>query len=104
MTLTGIDILQRDGFRLLRGRRIGLITNHTGLNREGRATADLLRSAPDVQLKALFGPEHGIRGALDARVPDSVDEATGLPVFSLYGARTRPAPEQLTGLDTLVFD
>jgi uncharacterized protein YbbC (DUF1343 family) len=104
MTLTGIDVLQRDAYQLLRGRRVGLITNHTGLNQDGVATADLLRAAPGVELKALFGPEHGIRGALDAKVPDSVDEATRLPVFSLYGARTRPTPEQLAGLDTLVFD
>src|SRR5205085_2158984 len=63
---TGIDALQADGFALLRGQRIGLITNHTGLNRDGEATADLLHAAPGVELCALFGPEHGIRGLLDA--------------------------------------
>src|SRR5581483_2880797 len=101
---TGIDVLQRGGFVPLRGRRVGLITNHTGLNREGHATADLLHAAPNLQLAALFGPEHGIRGALDEHVPDMKDEATGLPVYSLYGARNRPTAEQLAGLDTLVFD
>lgn len=104
MTLTGIDILQREDFRALHGRHIGLITNHTGLNQDGKATADLLRAEKRVGLQALFGPEHGIRGALDAKVPDSVDEATGLPVYSLYGVRNRPTEEQLSGLDTLVFD
>jgi uncharacterized protein YbbC (DUF1343 family) len=103
-TLTGVDALQRDRFAALRGQRVGLVTNHTGLNREGQATADLLHGTPGVQLLALFGPEHGIRGALDARVPDSRDEATGLPVYSLYGERTRPAAAQLAGLDTLIYD
>ena len=100
----GIDALQRDKFALLRGQRIGLITNHTGLNREGEATVDLLHAAPGVELKALFGPEHGIRGVLDEKVPDGKDEKTGLPVYSLYGERTRPTAEQLAGLDTLVYD
>src|SRR5581483_4665277 len=100
----GIDVLQRDSFAPLRGRSVGLITNHTGLNRKGMATADLLRAAPEVRLRALFGPEHGIRGALDTKISDSKDKATGLPVYSLYGERTRPTAAQLAGLDTLVFD
>lgn len=103
-TFVGIDILQREQFARLRGKRIGLITNATGRNQDGQATADLLHTAPDVKLTALFGPEHGIRGLMDERVPDSVDEATGLPVFSLYGERNRPLPEQLAGLDLLVYD
>ena len=102
--LTGIDALQRSAFHLLREQRIGLITNHTGLNRHGDATADLLHSASGVNLKVLFGPEHGIRGVLDEKVPDGKDERTGLPVYSLYGERTRPTAEQLQGLDTLVYD
>lgn len=101
---TGIDVLQQKEYLSLHGSRIGLITNHTGLNREGIATADLLRHASGVQLLALFGPEHGIRGALDEKVPDGIDPGTGLPVFSLYGERTRPTKEQLQDLDTLVFD
>ena len=103
-TLNGIDVLQRDDFVSLRGQRVGLITNHTGLNRDGHATADLLHAHPNVRLTALFGPEHGIRGALDASVPDGQDARTGLPVYSLYGTRTRPLPEQLANVDTLVFD
>lgn len=84
---------------------MGLVTNHTGRACDGRSTVDVLRRAPGVTLSALFGPEHGIRGALDqSHVDDGTDAATGLPVFSLYGARTKPAPEQLAHIDTLVFD
>ncbi len=100
----GIDILAGGGFTELRGLRVGLITNHTGLDTYGMATADLLHAAHGVALTTLFGPEHGIRGALDEHVPDGIDEATGLSVYSLYGTRTRPTAEQLAGLDTLVFD
>lgn len=103
-TLTGVDVLRREGFASLRGRRVGLVTNHTGLDGEGRATADLLHAHPDVRLVALFGPEHGIRGAVDEKVPDGTDRATGLPVYSLYGERTKPTQEQLAGIDMLVFD
>ena len=100
----GIDLLVEQRAAALRGQRVGLITNHTGLDTFGMATADLLRASSDVDLVALFGPEHGIRGALDEHVPDGTDAATGLSVYSLYGLRTRPTPEQLAGLDTLVFD
>src|SRR5579871_3554792 len=100
----GIDGARRHAFAMLRGQRIGLITNHTGKDREGHPTVDLLHAAQEVHLTALFGPEHGIRGALDEGVPDGRDEATGLPVYSLYGARTKPTSEQLAGLDTLVYD
>jgi len=100
----GIDLLAGQEFTELRGQRIGLITNHTGLDTLGMATADLLHVTSGVELVVLFGPEHGIRGALDEHVPDGVDDATGLPVYSLYGTRTRPTAEQLAGLDTLVFD
>jgi len=102
--LNGIDVLAKQNFAPLKKLRIGLITNHTGADRERNPTIDLLKSAPDVQLKALFSPEHGIRGQLDEKVPDSVDQKTGLTVYSLYGARRTPAPEQLTDLDALVFD
>jgi uncharacterized protein YbbC (DUF1343 family) len=104
MVLNGIDVLERDGFAVLRGQRIGLVTNHTGLTADGRAAADVLHAEPSVQLTALFGPEHGIRGLLDEDVPDAVDAATGLPVYSLYGERRQPSAEQLAGVDTLVFD
>lgn len=102
--LTGIDVLKRDGFRQLAGKRIGLVTNHTGRDRSGRQTIDVLREAPNVQLVRLFSPEHGIRGQLDEKVSDSVDEKTGLPIYSLYGETRRPKPEQLKNLDALVFD
>lgn len=102
--LTGIDVLERDGFKQLAGMKIGLVTNHTGRNREGRQTIDVLNKAPNVKLVALFSPEHGIRGLADEKVSDSKDEATGLPIYSLYGESRRPKPEQLKDLDALVFD
>ncbi|HKR63766.1 MAG TPA: exo-beta-N-acetylmuramidase NamZ domain-containing protein, partial [Thermoanaerobaculia bacterium] len=100
----GIDVLHASGYAALRGMRIGLITNQSGIDRTGNPTLDLLRSAPGVQLVALFSPEHGIRGKLDAKVSDSVDEVSGLPIYSLYGERRKPSREQLAGLDALVFD
>ena len=102
--LSGIDVLERDNFKQLQGMRVGLITNHTGRDRRGRQTIDVLREAPGVKLTKLFSPEHGIRGALDDKVSDSTDEKTGLPVFSLYGESRRPKPEHLKDLDALVFD
>jgi uncharacterized protein YbbC (DUF1343 family)/CubicO group peptidase (beta-lactamase class C family) len=102
--LTGIDVLERDGFKQLAGMKIGLVTNHTGRNRDGRQTIDVLNNAPGVKLVALFSPEHGIRGVADEKVSDSRDEATGLPIYSLYGETRRPKPEQLKDLDALVFD
>lgn len=104
-TLCGVDVLARDAFALLAGARgVGLVTNHTGRDQHGNLTTDLLHHAPGVPLRALFGPEHGIRGEVDAAVPDNKDEQTALPVFSLYGSRHAPTPEQLAGLDTLVYD
>lgn len=103
-TLNGIDVLVRDKFAPLKGLRVALITNHTGHDRERNPTIDLLKNAPDVELKALFSPEHGIRGAKDESVGDSVDEKTGLPVYSLYGERRKPTAEQLKDIDALVFD
>ena len=102
--LTGIDVLSRDGFKQLSGMRIGLITNHTGRDRSGRATIDVLHKAPNVRLVALFSPEHGIRGLADENVSDSKDEQTGLPIYSLYGETRRPKAEQLKEVDALVFD
>ena len=103
-TLNGIDVLKRQRFAPLKGLRVGLITNHTGHDRDRNPTIDLLRNAPGVELKALFSPEHGIRGAVDEHVGDSLDEKTGLPIYSLYGKTTKPKPEQLKDLDALVFD
>jgi len=102
--LNGIDVLKREKFARLKGLRIGLITNHTGQDNQRNPTIDLLHKADGVQLKALFSPEHGIRGALDENVSDSVDEKTGLPVYSLYGTRRSPEPAQLKDLDALVYD
>ena len=102
--LTGIDVLERDNFKQLAGMRIGLVTNHTGRNREGRQTIDVLNKASNLKLVALFSPEHGIRGLLDDKVSDSKDEATGLPIYSLYGETRRPKAEHLKDLDALVFD
>ena len=79
--LCGVDVLARDGFAPLKGKRVGLVTNHTGLARDGRPTIDVLWKAPGVKLVALFSPEHGIRGAVDKEVPDAKDEVTGLPIL-----------------------
>jgi uncharacterized protein YbbC (DUF1343 family)/CubicO group peptidase (beta-lactamase class C family) len=103
-TLNGIDVLRKQDFAPLKGLRIGLITNHTGHDRERNPTIDLLKNAPGVQLVALFSPEHGLRGSADEAVKDSVDASTGLPVHSLYGATRKPTAEQLRDLDALVFD
>lgn len=103
--LNGVDVLEADGFRPLAGKRVGLITNPTGRTRSGRSTIDLLHRAPGLQLRALYGPEHGIRGNLDQpEIADGKDDATGLPVFSLFGATKKTATLPLDGLDALVFD
>ncbi len=103
-SLNGIDVLVRQKFAPLKGLRVGLITNHTGEDRDRNPTIDLLKNAAGVELKALFSPEHGIRGAVDEKVGDGVDQKTGLPVYSLYGQRSKPTAEQLKDLDALVFD
>ncbi len=101
----GIDVLEANGFAALKGLRVGLVTNHTGLSRGGKTTIDLLASAPGVKLVCLFSPEHGIRGTEDRDgISDSTDKATGLPVHSLYGKTRRPLPAQLANVDALVFD
>lgn len=103
-TKTGIDILEEQNFAPLRGKRIGLITNQTGVDSQGRRTIDLLAHADNVKLVALFSPEHGIGGQLDAKVGNATDAATGLQIFSLYGDTRRPTDEMLQSLDALVFD
>lgn len=103
--LPGIDVLVRDGFKQLEGRRVGLITNHTGVDRKGTTTAQLLHEAPNVKLVALFSPEHGLEGTLDrSGISDTRDAHSGVKVYSLYNKTRRPAPESLKGIDTLVFD
>ncbi len=104
--LNGIDILEKNGFQDLAGKRIGLVTNHTGRNLAGKSTIDILHEAKNVELVSIFAPEHGIRGELDTeKIDDTKDEKTGLVVYSLYkdGMR-RPKPEQLAGLDAIVYD
>ncbi len=102
--LNGIDVLVAEGFERLRGKRVGLLTNHTGRSRSGATTIDLLYEAASHELVALFSPEHGIRGTLDSDVPSSTDAVTDLPVYSLYGDTRRPAPDQLAELDVVVID
>lgn len=101
---TGLDVLEAQKFAPLRGKRVGIITNHTGLDAQGKSTIDLLAHAPGVQVVALFSPEHGLAGRLDEKVSSSKDPATGLPAFSLYGETRRPTDEMLQGIDALVFD
>ncbi len=103
--LTGIDVLKRENFRQLAGRKVGLITNHTGRSREGETTVKLLHDAKNVELVALFSPEHGFEGKLDvSKIGDAKDAETGLKVFSLYGETRKPTAAMLAEIDTLVFD
>ena len=97
-------MLEAQDFAPLAGKRVGLITNQTGIDRNSRSTIDLLAHARGVKLVALFSPEHGIRGNFDERVSSTTDDTTGLPVYSLYGATERPTDAMLVGLDVLVFD
>jgi uncharacterized protein YbbC (DUF1343 family) len=101
---TGLDVLEAQKFAPLRGKHVGLITNHTGLDFQGRTTIELLAHAPGVQLVALFSPEHGIAGHADEKIASSKDPSTGLPIYSLYGEHLRPTDEMLQGIDALVFD
>ena len=103
---TGIEVLLHDRLDLIRGKRVGLITNPTGVDRELVSDVDLLAHTPGVHLVALFGPEHGIRGAhqAGASVGSDRDSVTGLPVYSLYGKTRQPTPAMLKGVDVLVFD
>lgn len=102
----GIDVLLSDRLDLIRGRRIGLITNPTGLTSGHESTIDALFRTPGVTLAALFGPEHGVRGAADAgeSVDNAVDAVTGVPVYSLYGRTQKPSTAMLAGLDLLIYD
>ena len=103
-TMTGIDVLQAEGFSRLAGRKIGLLTNHTGRTRGGQSTIDVFHAAQNLTLVALFSPEHGIRGILDEEIPSTLDEKTGLTIHSLYGKTRRATPEMLQGIDTMVVD
>ncbi|MDR9415065.1 MAG: DUF1343 domain-containing protein [Gracilimonas sp.] len=103
---TGIEVLTEQDFEPLKGKKVGLITNATGVDRNLRSTIDLLFNAPDIELVAMYGPEHGVRGEFAAgdKVDTYVDEYTGVTVYSLYGATRKPTPEMLEGVDILVYD
>lgn len=103
---SGIEVLEDRGFEGLVGRRVGLVTNPSGVDRNLRSTVDILHEAPGVELVALYGPEHGVRGDVYAggKVTDTVDEATGLPVYSLYGETRQPTKAMLEGIDVMVYD
>jgi uncharacterized protein YbbC (DUF1343 family) len=100
----GVDVISAAMPPALLGRRVGLITNHTGRDRQGRSTIDILFERDDLRLVALFAPEHGIRGELSGRIDHEVDARTGLPVHSLYGDTRKPTPEMLADVEALVFD
>ena len=102
----GIEVLLTDSVHLIRGKRVGLITNHSGITPDGRSSIDLLHRARDVRLTALFAPEHGIRGqaAAGERIATTVDSATGVPVYSLYGETRVPSAEMLKDVDVLLYD
>ena len=104
--MLGIDVLEGMGFKPIAGKRVGLLTHPAGVNRYGKSTIDILNSARNVNLCALFGPEHGIYGNEKADVPvlDKIDKRTGLPVYSLYGKYRKPTPEMLRKIDVLVVD
>ena len=100
----GIDVLEVEKFAPLKGKHVGLITNHTGVDFQEKTTINVLAHAPGVQLVALFSPEHGIAGHSDEKVASTKDASTGLPIYSLYGDHLRPTDEMLQGIDALVFD
>lgn len=104
--MTGLEVLKKDNFKILEGKRVGLITNPTGVDNSLKSTIDVLFEAPNVNLVALFGPEHGVRGNVHAgdTVVNSFDATTGLPVLSLYGKTRKPTPEMLKDIDVLVYD
>lgn len=103
---TGIEVLKEQNFKCLEGKRVGLITNPTGVDNQLRSTIDILHEAPNVNLVALYGPEHGVRGDVHAgdKVDNTNDPTTGLPVYSLYGKTRKPSPEMLKDIDVLVYD
>lgn len=104
--MPGIEVLRADGFELLKGQRVGLITNPTGVDNNLKSTVDILAEAPDVRLTALFAPEHGVRGnyVAGATVANEVDEKTGVKVYSLHGKNKKPTPEMLKNVDVIVYD
>jgi uncharacterized protein YbbC (DUF1343 family) len=104
--IPGVEVLLRDSLHLISGKRVGLITNHSGKDRSGTSTIDLLHQAPGVRLTALYGPEHGLRGAAEAgvEIATAVDSATGVPIYSLFGETRVPTPQMLENIDVLLYD
>ncbi len=102
--LSGLDVLEREGFARLKGKKVGLVANHSAVNRNGVHLLDLVIQHPEVQLVALFSPEHGFRGTEDTKVEGGREPTTGLPLYSLYGKTTRPTSAMLRDIDVLVFD
>ena len=100
----GVEVFVEHPPPVVRGKRLGLITNQSGIDRQRRSTIDLLRASTALTLVALYSPEHGIRGIAETRVTSSVDEKTGLPIHSLYGDTNKPTPQMLEGIDVLVYD
>lgn len=102
----GIEVLRDNGFASLQGKRVGLITNPTGVDNNLVSTVDILANAPGVKLVGLYAPEHGVRGDVHAgdKVDGSVDKATGVPVYSIYGKTLKPTPEMLKDVDVLIYD
>lgn len=103
---TGIDVLEAKGFDILKGKRVGLITNPTGVNTNLKSTIDILYEAPEVKLTALFAPEHGVRGDVHAgdKVANTSDPKTGVIVYSLYGSTRRPTKQMMDMVDVIVYD
>ena len=103
---TGLDVLEKMGFEPLLGKNVGVVTNHTAVNKKGAHLVDLLHANSDISIKAIFAPEHGFRGKEQGgdAIPGSVDANTGAPIHSLYGAQREPNPEMLRGIDVLIFD
>ena len=104
--MTGIEVLKQTKFKAIEGKRVGLITNPTGVDNNLKSTIDILHEAPNVNLVALYGPEHGVRGDVHAgdKIETFTDPNTGVPVYSLYGATRKPTAEMLEGIDVLVYD
>ena len=102
----GVEVLRDNGFEMLRGKRVGLITNPTGVDNKLKSTVDILAEAPDVKVVALYAPEHCVRGDFHAgdKVENAIDSATGIPVYSIYGKYRKPSPEMLKDIDVLVYD
>ena len=103
---TGLDNALRENFSMFKGKAVGVVTNHTAVDRNGDHLVDLLHGAEDITVKAIFGPEHGFRGDEEGGIylEDNIDPKSGAPVYSLYGRNRKPTPEMLSGVDVLIFD